>query len=82
MISAKEARSETNKNLENFLTIELEDVEKKIREAIKQGRYSISENGCLSNQSIKALEDVGFTVKTGNQYNESYYSISWEQKTD
>jgi hypothetical protein len=77
MITAEEARKETTNNLENFLTIELEDIEKKIREAIKQGYYSISEDGYLSSQSIKALEDVGFTVKAGSQYNEPYYSVIW-----
>jgi hypothetical protein len=78
MISAEEARKETTKNLETFSTIELADIEKEIREAIKQGNYSISNNGCLSGQSIKALEDAGFKVNAGSQYNEQYYSISWE----
>jgi hypothetical protein len=77
MISAEEARKETTKNLETFSTVELEDVEKKIREAIKQGNYSISDDGRLSEQSRKALENAGFKVNMGNQYNEPYYSINW-----
>jgi hypothetical protein len=59
MISAEEARKETTKNLETFrniFAIELVYIENKIREAIKQGAYSISNDGNLSAQSRKLLK--------------------------
>lgn len=74
MITAEEARKETTKNLETFSTIELVTIEKKIREAIKQGYYEIPCDGCLSKQTKKILEDAGFTVEIGLLY----YSISWK----
>jgi hypothetical protein len=78
MISAEEARKETSKNLETFSTVQLRNIEKKIKEAIEQGSYSISCDGYLAGQSMNVLEKAGFKIDIGRQYNELYYSISWE----
>lgn len=53
------------------------EVEKLINEAIAQGKKSVSGDDKLE-PSIKAkLEEIGYTCTSGQQYNETYYSISW-----
>lgn len=53
-------------------------ISKKISEAITNGRFSISDDGCLQYETIQRLEELGYKVQTGNQYNEQYWSISWK----
>ena len=48
-------------------------------DAIADGKFSISEDGCLKPETRKKLEELGYKIETGNQYNESYYSISWRE---
>lgn len=79
MISAREAREETYKKIENNMENELILVEKKIKEAMNNGNkaYSTCYNGALSQETIARLQVLGYKVEYGSQYNESYYMISW-----
>lgn len=47
-----------------------------IEDAIADGKFSISEDGCLKPEARKKLEELGYKVETDTQYNEPYYSIS------
>lgn len=37
------------------------------------------EDGSLKPETRKKLEELGYKVETGTQYNEPYYSISWKE---
>ena len=75
--SASEANKMANHVIDNCTTKQLAELSKLIRDAIADGKFSISEDGCLKPETRKKLEELGYKVETGNQYNESYYSISW-----
>ena len=75
--SASEANKMTNHVIDSCTTQQLAELSKLIRDAIADGKFSISEDGCLKPETRKKLEELGYKVETGNQYNESYYSISW-----
>lgn len=77
---AHEANKWTNEIIESYTTQQIAELAKSIRDAIADGKFSISKDGCLKPEIRKKLEKLGYKVETDNQYNESYYnySISWE----
>ena len=77
--SASEANKMTNHVIDSCTTQQLAELSKLIRDAIADGKFSISEDGCLKPETRKKLEELGYKVDTGSQYNESYYSISWKE---
>ena len=77
--SASEANKMTNNAINSCTTQQLTELSKLIRDAIADGKFSISEDGCLKPETRKKLEELGYKVKTGTQYNEPYYSISWRE---
>ena len=77
--SASEANKMTNNAINSCTTQQLTELSKLIRDAIADGKFSISEDGCLKPEPRKKLEELGYKVKTGTQYNEPYYSISWRE---
>ena len=76
---AHEANNMTKHVIDSYTTQQLTELSKLIRDAIADGKFSISEDGCLKPETRKKLEELGYKVETGNQYNESYYSISWKE---
>ena len=77
--SASEANKMTNNAIDSCTTQQLTELSKLIRDAIADGKFSISEDGSLKPEIRKKLEELGYKIETGNQYNESYYSISWRE---
>ena len=77
MITAQEASRQSKGVLHNFATTEMRKIEKDIMNAIKEGRFSISGDGYLQEETRYILSELGYRVKTGTQYNEPWYSISW-----
>lgn len=77
MITAKEAAEVAEEVIRNALTTELKDIEKRIMEEVEEGRRSCTFDGSISKEARKELERLGYEVKTGSQYNESYVIISW-----
>lgn len=77
IMSASEANKMTNHVIDSCITQQLAELSKLIRDAVADGKFSISKDGCLKPETRKKLEELGYKVETGNQYNESYYSISW-----
>ena len=77
--SASEANKMTNNVIDSCTTQQLAELSKLIRDTIADGKFSISEDGCLKPETQKKLEELGYKIETGNQYNESYYSISWRK---
>lgn len=76
--SASEANKMTNNAIDSCTTQQLAELSKLIRDAIADGKFLISEDGSLKPETRKKLEELGYKVETGTQYNESYYSISWK----
>lgn len=79
ILSASEANKMTNHVIDSRITQQLAELSKLIRDAVADGKFLISETGCLKPETRKKLEELGYKIKTGNQYNESYYSISWKE---
>lgn len=77
--SASEANKMTNNTIDSCTTQQLAELSKLIRDAIADGKFSISEDGSLKPETRKKLEELGYKIETGNQYNEPYYSISWRE---
>lgn len=77
--SASEANKMTNNAIDSCTTQQLAELSKLIRAAVADGKFSINKDGCLKPETRKKLEELGYKVETGNQYNESYYSISWRE---
>ena len=77
--SASEANKMTNNAIDSCTTQQLAELSKLIRDAIADGKFSISEDGSLKPETRKKLEELGYKVDTGTQYNEPYYSISWRE---
>lgn len=78
MLSANEARAKTQNNIDDCVRQELKRLDEQISEAIAGGEFSIRNDGSLQPDTQKKLEELGYEVKTGTQYNESYYSVSWK----
>ena len=83
--SALEANKMTNNAIDSCTTQELAELSKLIRDAIADGKFSISTDFSLKPETQKKLEELGYKVETGTwcielygtEYNELYYSISW-----
>lgn len=78
LLSASESHKKTVDNIKNCSTKELAEISKRISDAIANGKFSISDDGCLQYETIQRLEELGYKVQTGSQYNEQYWSISWK----
>ena len=77
MLSAKEAYKKTSNNIKECVIEELYMLENQITDAIIKGKFFISSNGFLQVETKRRLEDLGYKVAVGSQYNEPYYIISW-----
>lgn len=78
LLSAEESRKRANKKADEALTKELQEIAIKINDASKRGNYSYGNDGCLNPEIIARLKALGYKVEVGNQYNQSWYSISWK----
>ena len=78
MLSASEARTKTQNNINDCAAKELAKLEEQISNAILEGKFSISNDGSLQLSTRQKLEKLGYKVTTGSQYNEPYYNISWQ----
>lgn len=77
MLSAKDAYKKTLNNIKECVIEELYRLENQIYDAIKRGKFFISNNGFLQIETKNRLEELGYKVTVGTQYNEPYYIISW-----
>ena len=77
MISAKEARKQSEQNKQNILNKEMTIIEEEINNEISQGNNNVYIDGSVSLNARQMLEQLGYDVKCGSQYNESYTNIKW-----
>ena len=77
LLSAIDAYQKTKDNLKKCTTKELAEISKKISEAIENGKYEIGDSGYLQPETRQRLEELGYKISNGSQYNEPYWTISW-----
>ena len=77
MISAKEARKQSEQNKQGILNKEMTIIEKEINNEISQGNNNVYIDDSISSDARQMLEQLGYDVKCGSQYNESYVNIKW-----
>ena len=77
MISAKEARERSMCKANLITSVEMAKIEELIQNAIEDCEYKISQDGVLSPICRNQLENLGYKVETGTQYNEPWYCIRW-----
>ncbi len=77
MITAREAIQQTTKNVRMHITAELEGVEAGIRSKIALGERKYAYDGYISQVAKQEMEQCGFTVETGMQYNQGWVVIRW-----
>ena len=78
-ISAKEANAKTIEALNNCATKELDEIMSGIHKQANEGYFNYGGDGYLHDVTKERLKELGYKVETGSQYNEPYYSISWEK---
>ena len=78
LLSAEESRKRADEAVDNDIKKQLQEIATEINAASKEGKYSYSEDGCLKPKTREKLEELGYKVEVGSQYNQSWYSISWE----
>lgn len=78
LLSASQANQMTKENIGNCCTQELIEITKKIKKAISDGKFSISEDGNLKHETVESLKGFGYKVENIYLRNESYWSISWK----
>lgn len=77
MITAAEAKAQTQEKINSGMTEELVEIESQIKKAVLEGKFSFSVEGNLFPGTKKRLEDAGYKVTKGCQYNEYFYTVSW-----
>lgn len=80
MISAKEARKQFDQNKQNILNKEIITIEKEMNNEISKGNNNVYIDGSISLNARQMLEQLGYDVKCGSQYNESYVNIEWQRR--
>lgn len=77
MISAKEAKEQTNKFFQANTDKELNEIEKQIKQAISYGEFFVYMDTRISNPTKEILEKLGYEVEKYKQNNEFYTIIDW-----
>lgn len=77
LLSAAEAKIMSEQSIEVLASRKMAEINSKIRAAIEKGEYSIDGNGCLNSAIIDKLRKAGYKVENWDQYNASFWSISW-----
>lgn len=75
--TAEEARERTNKWITLKRQAEMEKIEKEIEREIENGHHIAYCTWRIDTEIKEKLEELGYTVTLGSQYNESWTSIEW-----
>lgn len=80
LISAAEAYKKTQEALKEDDIESLKEINSKILEATKKGKFSVTGLGEISFGAREKLESLGYEIITGFDLNERYYLISWKKE--
>lgn len=78
--TAEEAFDETNRNIEQGVSQQLQKLRTQIKQAISDQEFFINGEGTLDTEVIYLLRKNNYKVTTGSQYNQSYWIIDWDLK--
>ena len=81
MISANQAREQSEHYFESKLDKEIEMIEQKILYATTQGKNCVYIEPAISTSAKQMLKQLGYKVEYGQQYNESYTNIEWKVRS-
>lgn len=79
MITAEEARKQSQINCDNMLEQELQMIEKEIMAEIASGGFLASINTQISSEATKVLKNLGYKVEDEDNFNFNcnHTYISW-----
>lgn len=77
MRSAEEARRIIEQGACEKVKKQWEDIENVIEQSLNSGYRYTTFTGILEKSNRTKLENLGYKIDVGSQYNESYFSISW-----
>ena len=77
MISAKQAREQSEHYFESKLDKEIEIIEQKILYATTQGKNCVYIEPAISTSAKQMLKQLGYKVEYGQQYNDTFTKIEW-----
>ncbi len=77
MISAKEAKEQSDKTLQTGIDEEMIAIENQIKQAISAGKLSVYIDTCISKSAKELLERLGYKVERHIQYNDFTTFIDW-----
>lgn len=75
---ADDARKSVEQGEYDKAVKQADEVATAINTAIALGKKSIGGSGRLEASVRTKLQEMGYQYSTGTQYNESYWSVSWE----
>lgn len=75
--SAEQARAKVQEGQYAKANQQFTMVEEKILAAIADGKTTCGGDGSLESPVKQQLENLGYKCSSDQQYNESYWSISW-----
>lgn len=77
MISAEEARTKANDEIEKIVDCEIRLIESKVIQACEEGQTDTTISCHLQDKTIIKLQELGYDVVPCRDYNDIYYTISW-----
>lgn len=77
MISAKEAKEQSDKTFQADIDEEMIEIENQIKQAISVGKLSVYIDTCISKSAKKLLERLGYKVERHIQYDDFTTFIDW-----
>jgi hypothetical protein len=80
LLNANEAYRKTSAISFTALSKDLEYVAGEIEKAVSQGRYSTTISRNLSSEIIKRLKTLGYNISIGQQYNDTFIYICWDEE--
>ena len=78
LITAEQARQRAKASITKYEQSQLNKIMEGIDEESAEGYYKYYGDEALQPAVRKKLEELGYDVSIGNQYNEPEYCISWE----
>jgi len=78
MITAEQARQRAKTATSEYEQSQLNKIMEDIDRESAQGYYKYYGDGALRPAVRKKLEELGYDIAIGNQYDEPEYCISWE----
>jgi len=77
MMTAEQARQQTNANTQDEFNSVMEEIEKEIGETVEKGNYMLNykaKHVYCTNRIIVALEELGYAVEASD----NWLTISWK----